>query len=226
MTEEKTLREQLEDAFEEHTAPTDPADTVAEPEKEPEAKTEEVEPVAEPVAAPPTQPEIDAPQAWTAPLKEKWKDIPPDIKAEIVRRENDFHKMVTRSDGELRLGREMKEVLDPYMATIRSAGAEPKALINDLLGTVNTLKNGTEDQKIAVVRNIAEGYGVDLNKVIGYQQNPINNLYSEINSLKQTLNPDVILNKLQEQQEAVKSKLKLKPSLQTLAMSTMIKSSL
>ncbi len=205
---EKTIEEQLSAAFDEHdeNAAKDPADIVKTQEPQ-EPVTEEV---AEPVVEEPQEPvieekpDIDPPQAWTAEAKKDWATLPTHIQAEIIKRENDTHKMFTSREGELRLGREMKDVIEPYMPLIKEAGAEPKALIHDLLGTVNTLKNGTEEQKIMVMRNIAEGYGVDLQKVMGYQQNPINQIYAELNGLKQQLNPQAIINQLQEQQEAAR----------------------
>lgn len=205
---DKTIEEQLSAAFDEHdeNAAKDPADIVKTQEPQ-EPVTEEV---AEPVVEEPQEPvveekpAIDPPQAWTAEAKKDWATLPTHIQAEIIKRENDTHKMFTSREGELRLGREMKDVIEPYMPLIKEAGAEPKALIHDLLGTVNTLKNGTEEQKIMVMRNIAEGYGVDLQKVMGYQQNPINQIYAELNGLKQQLNPQAIINQLQEQQEAAR----------------------
>lgn len=203
---EKTIEDQLSEAFDEITEAKDPADEaeiepVASDEVSPEPKAEEeTEPEIEAVVE--EKPAIDPPQSWTADAKKDWATLPPHIQAEIVKRENDTHKMFTAREGELRLGKEMKEVIDPFLPAIRAAGAEPKALIHDLLGTVNTLRNGTEDQKIMVMRNIAEGYGIDLNKVIGYQQNPLNQLYSELNSLKQQINPQAIIEQLQERQEA------------------------
>lgn len=203
---EKTIEEQLSAAFDEHdeNAAKDPADIVEVPEpvaEEPTAQEPE-EVNGEPVVD--EKPAIEPPQAWTAEAKKDWAALPPHIQAEIIKRENDTHKMFTSREGELRLGREMKDVIDPFMPLIKESGAEPKALIHDLLGTVNTLRNGTEEQKIMVMRNIAEGYGVDLQKVMGYQSNPINQLYGELNSLKQQLNPQAIINQLQEQQEAAR----------------------
>lgn len=203
---EKTIEEQLSAAFDEHdeNAAKDPADIVEVPDPVAEEPTiqEHENVIEEPVVE--EKPAIDPPQAWTAEAKKDWAALPPHIQAEIIKRENDTHKMFTSREGELRLGREMKDVIEPFMPLIKEAGAEPKALIHDLLGTANTLRNGTEEQKIMVIRNIAEGYGVDLQKVMGYQQNPLNQLYAELNGLKQQLNPQAIINQLQEQQEAAR----------------------
>lgn len=202
---EKTIEDELKQAMEDHEASAqDPADI---PEPAQEEVKEETPEIAAPVAPEPVveeKPAIDAPQAWTAEAKKDWATLPPHIQAEIIKRENDTHKMFTSREGELRLGREMKEVIDPFLPIIKEAGAEPKALIHDLLGTVNTLRNGTEEQKMMVMRNIADGYGIDLNKVLGYKNDPINQIYSELNGLKQQLNPESIINQLQERQESAR----------------------
>lgn len=200
---DKTIEEQLNEAFEEHTDIADPADIVDTPEPVEIIEEPTVDPVEEIAPVEETH-KLDAPQSWTADEKAEWANMSPKAQATAIRRENDFHKMVTSHEGDLRLGREMKSVIDPFLPSIKEAGAEPKALIHDLLGTVNTLRNGTEEQKIMVMQNIAKGYNVDLNKVMGYQQNPINQLYGELNSLKQQYNPDAILNMLQERQEGDK----------------------
>lgn len=202
---DKTIEEQLNEAFDEHTEtaqdPADGVETLEEPQEQ--IAEDAAEPVSEELVIE-EKPVIDPPQAWTAESKKDWATLPTHIQAEIIKRENDTHKMFTSREGELRLGREMKDVIEPYMPLIKEAGAEPKALIHDLLGTVNTLRNGTEEQKITVVRNIADGYGVDLQKVLGFQQNPINQLMNRINQLEQSANPELIINRLQEQQEAVR----------------------
>lgn len=198
---EKTIEEQLSEAIDQHEEglQEDPSVSVEPDIEEPEPEIEAAEETLEE-----KPPAIDPPHSWTPDAKKDWPLLPAHIQAEIVKRENDTHKMFTSRDGDLRLGKEMKEVIDPFMPLIRDAGAEPKALIHELLGTVNTLKHGSEEQKIMVVRNIAHGYGVDLQKVMGYQANPINELYSELNNLRQQVNPEAILNQLQQRQEAAR----------------------
>lgn len=198
---EKTIEDQLSEAIDQHEEglQEEPSVSVVPDieDTEPEIEAAEEAPEAKP-------PAIDPPHSWTPEAKKDWPLLPAHIQAEIVKRENDTHKMFTSRDGDLRLGKEMKEVIEPFMPLIRDAGAEPKALIHELLGTVNTLKHGSEEQKIMVVRNIAQGYGVDLQKVMGYQSNPINELYNELNNLRQQVNPEAIINQLQQRQEAAR----------------------
>ena len=209
MTTEKSLRDDLNDEFDKLTAATDPADVVeeiaepviAEVADPVEKPTVEVAEVAEPVT-----PAIEAPQAWTGPMKEKWATLPADVQAEINRRENDFHKMVTSREGELRLGKDMKDVITPYMPIITAEGGNPVAAVQSLLNTAYQLRTGTPQQKAELVRQIAEQYGVDLGQAT--QQQPQDNylasLQNEIAQLKQAVNPQAIMSQLQEQQEHVK----------------------
>jgi predicted transcriptional regulator len=198
---EKTIEEQLSEAIDQHEEGLQEEPSVSvEPdieEPEPEIEAAEETPEEKP-------PAIDPPHSWTPDAKKDWPLLPAHIQAEIVKRENDTHKMFTSRDGDLRLGKDMKEVLEPYMPVFRETGVEPKALVHELLGTVNTLRNGTEEQKIMVLRNIADGYEVDLQKVLGYQNNPLNALYGELNSLKQQVNPQNIIKQLQDQQETAR----------------------
>lgn len=227
MTTEKSLREQLQEAYEEVTTTeaavpeNDGADDVIEDmaEEKPDrtrdesgkfTKKDEAE-IAEGTAIPEAQPEataqsLEAPQAWTGQMKEKWATLPPDVQAEIVRRENDFHKMVTSKEGELRLGREIKDVITPYMPIITAEGGNPVTAVQSLLNTAYQLRTGTPQQKAALIQQIAETYGVDMGHIQRQgqdqpQDNYILSLQNEIAQLKQTLNPDAIMSRLQEKQE-------------------------
>lgn len=215
MTDDKSLREQLEEAYTEHSAPVDPADVVTEPVAEPtvdRARDEQgkftvketiAEPVADIVAEPPAA--LPAPQSWTGPMKEKWHTLPPDVQAEINRRENDVHKLATSHDGELRLGREMKDVITPYMPIIQAEGGTPATAVQSLLNTAYQLRTGTPERKAQLIQEIARTYGVDMGAMQGQtptqEANYIQQLQMEIQNLKQTLNPQAIMAQLQEHQE-------------------------
>jgi len=217
MTTEKTLRDELEEAYTEATAPADPADEIVEDvADEPKAdrardetgKFAKVEEVAEPVAEPVVEaPVLEAPRSWTGPMKEKWATLPPDVQAEITRRENDVHKMVTSSEGELRLGRELKDVITPYMPIIQAEGGTPATAVQSLLNTAYQLRTGTPERKAQLIQEIANTYGVDLGHLTQGQQpqdNYVRQLQMEIQNLKQTLNPQAIIGQLQEQQETAR----------------------
>jgi hypothetical protein len=165
-------------------------------------------PVAEPTDEPaePIAPvrKYDAPQGYTAKVKEKWDTLPEDVQAELVKREEDFHKMVTSRDGELNLGREMKEVITPYLPIIQAEGGTPAKAVGDLLNTAYVLRTGTPEQKSAIIRTVCQQYGVDINSAVGEQEyiDPtIQSLQQEIANLKKMANPEQLISRLQQEQE-------------------------
>lgn len=164
-------------------------------EEKPEVDTEVTEtPVVE---------KIDAPVALSGAIKAKWHELPEDVRAEWSKRENDIHQMMTRHDGELRLGREMKEVVSPYMAIIQAEGGTPAGAVRDLLNTAYVLRTGSPQQKAQLLKQVAEQYGVDLGQAQPQEQiHPvIAQMQQELQTLRQQANPEVIEKRLQEKME-------------------------
>lgn len=207
---DKTLREQLEENFPDisNQENGDPAES--EPVEDPQPE----EPSQDPQDAPapeevdiesPEESSIPAPQSWKAENKAEWSKLPKNIQAEITRRESDIHKAMTKHDGDLRFGREMREVYEPFSSTLQKYGAQPAALMKDLLGTVQALKEGDQNTKIQIIRNIVQSYGVDMRGFFSQEQeNPLSTIQSELNQIKQSANPERLLEMLQERQESAK----------------------
>ena len=172
---------------------------------------EEVEPEPE-VEIADEEPEVEiepAPQALSGEMKAKWKDLPADVRAEWSKRENDINQALTRHDGDLNMGRKMKEAINPYMATIQAEGGTPEGAVKDLLNTAYVLRTGSASQKVALLQEIAQQYGIDMNQAMQPQQqvNPdIAYLMNEIAALRQSTNPEAIRNQLQEQMESANIK--------------------
>lgn len=144
-----------------------------------------------------------APQSWGAAVKSKWNELPPEVRAEINKRETDIHQMMTRHDGELRLGRELKDVITPYMPQIQAEGGTPATAIQSLLNTAYQLRTANPGQKAALIGQICQQYGVDLTQINQPAQvDPVmQNVLNELNGLKQTITQQ---STLQEQQESVR----------------------
>lgn len=167
------------------------------------AEEQEVEVVAEPVKEIPP-----APQSWTAEAKAEWANASPRLREEITKRENDFHQALTRHDGDLNLGRQMKEVVTPYLAQIQAEGGTPVTAVQSLLNTAHVLRNGTPEQKRAIIVNTAKQYGVDIGggEEQEYVDPTIAQLQREIAQLRELANPQVIESRLQERFESAKVK--------------------
>jgi len=180
--------EEVIDEVPEDTTPAadDTAKTVDVPAEE-QAPVEEVEP---------------APVSLSGAIKEKWKDLPADVRQEWSKRENDIHRMMTSHEGELRMGRDMKEVITPYMALIQSEGGTPAGAVRDLLNTAYVLRTGHPQQKAQLLLEVAQQYGVDLSLAAQPQQDIDPNMriiMQEIQQLRQQANPEVLKTQLQDE---------------------------
>lgn len=159
----------------------------------------------------PAKPVVDAPVSLSGAIKEKWATLPEDVQREWKKREDDFHRAMTANDGELRMGRTIKEIASPYMATIQAEGGTVEGAFKDLLNTAYILRTGSPNQKAAVLMQAAQQFGVDIN---GYmqqnQQNPHFNqfaqLQDEIHRLKQAQaqSPQIVEQELQKRLEEAK----------------------
>lgn len=200
------LRKELENAFDgvNETEETTPPEATA------EEKPEEAPETSEPVETPEAKPVVEvepAPQSWGANVKGKWGELPNEVRSEILKREQDIHKMLTSHDGDLRMGREMKDVISPYIPHIQAAGSTPAQTVSSLLNTVYRLQTGDQQTRAAIVAQIAQDYGVELDALQSqneYVDPTIAQLQQEIQQLKQQANPQVIQNQLQQQLESVK----------------------
>lgn len=178
--------------------------------KEPEAPQEpavaDVVEVEQPVEV--EKPKLAAPSSYTAPVKEKWDTLDPVVQAELIKREEEVHRMLTSPTGELNFGRSMKETIAPYMPIIQAEGGTPETAVRDLLNTAYILRQGTPQQKQQVVRSVCEQFGIDFNGVVGEQeyvdptiQSMQEQLQQGLAQIKQLSNPETLIKQLQETQE-------------------------
>jgi hypothetical protein len=147
----------------------------------------------------------DIPQGVAPAIKAKWDTLDPDVRAAIVKREEDAHKMFTRHDSELNLGRKMKDVIQPYMPIIQAEGGNPETAVQSLLNTAYQLRTGTPQQKAAMIQQIAATYGVDLSYIQPSQTDQpdvVGYLRQELDSIKKQADPNAILNQLRDEMES------------------------
>lgn len=182
---------------------------------EPEIKEAEPAPAdaqEEPEApAEPEKDETPPPATWSAAAKEEWKNATPVLKQEILKRETDFHKMVTHHEGDLNLGRTFKEVVAPYMANIQAEGLTPTAAVAGILKNDHFLRTAPAAARTAKFYELASYYGVDISNPPEqtYEDPTITELKQQIEQLKQTANPEHIKNQLQQEQEDASFKQEL-----------------
>lgn len=118
---------------------------------------------AEPHAAPTET--VKAPDSWNAAAKAKFAELPADIQAEISRRETEIHKGFTKQDEDRTFGKQLRDVITPYMPVINSIGIAPHQAVQALLNADYILRTGSPEQKAQYFNQLAQQYGVPLDQV-------------------------------------------------------------
>jgi hypothetical protein len=147
-----------------------PDSAITEPPKEPAANgaspqsstpTSEDQPTQAP--APEASRDINrAPSSWKPTAKAAWANLPPEIRAEVHRRESDFLKGQSGLLPDAHLGQSMRSVIEPYRAIIDAEGGTPERAVADLLRTAALFRMGTAQQKQQALQQIARQYGISM----------------------------------------------------------------
>jgi len=195
---EKTIEEELKEVMDaQEEAPEEVIEEIVE---EP-VENVDPEPAEAPIEEKPLETKLDAPVALSGAIKAKWNELPADVQAEWKKREDDIHRMMTAKEGELNLGRSIKEIAAPYEAIIRSEGGTVEGAFKDLLNTSYILRTGSPQQKAQAVMHAIQTFGVDLSLVGGQQANPLTAIQQEIQALRQQADPVRIKSQLQQEME-------------------------
>jgi uncharacterized protein (UPF0147 family) len=110
------------------------------------------------------QAKIDqAPATWKGDAKEVWKDLPLNVRQEVLRREMQTAKVLTDTELDRRKVQEITQVLSPHMDRIgANYQGNPLTAINNLLETERILTVGTPLNKAQLVANIIQQFGIDI----------------------------------------------------------------
>ncbi len=183
-TPEPSLRDSIALAIDEHaeTPEVKPAATVAAPVADPAKPAATVAaPVADPAkpAAPvvpaakapavgadgkpvPAVQELKPPTSWKPAVREKWATLPREVQEEIHRRESDNLRLIGSVGPKIRFADTMSQHLQPFAQHLSSQGVGPDEFIGEVMGSIKTLAAGTPQDKVDVVANMIQSYGIDL----------------------------------------------------------------
>lgn len=116
--------------------------------------------VSPPQTALATPPAFKAPQSWKPAQREKWAALPPDVQAEVVRREREIAQaMQQKAEAEKGIS-PWQDTVRPYEAQIRQLGQEPHAYVGELLKTAHALTYSSEPQKADLLANLVMQFGI------------------------------------------------------------------
>lgn len=170
------------DLFPDHEPSNEPEpEQSAEPEAEPE-------PVAEP------EPEIvsTAPKSWPKEMHDHWGKTPKEVQDYWNTREKQMLDGLEQYKGDATFAKQIKETLNPYMATINALGVDAPTAIRSLLNADHQLRVGSPSQKAQYFQHLAKQYGVDLGGIAPQESEPkidprIQQLQDELHWLKQVI---------------------------------------
>lgn len=110
--------------------------------------------------------EDKAPRGWTPAAREKWNTIEPDLRQEILRREDASIAGVRQLQERYAPMEQFVQGISPILQEARYYGVDPGGYIDQVMGTERTLRNADIPGKFQAILAIADQYGVPLRDVI------------------------------------------------------------
>lgn len=133
---------------------------------EPEIATTPVVANETPVDAPQTLSADRPPSSWTPAAREKWAAIDPDIRNEIIRREEASMNGVRQMQERFAPMQQVMDQLQPVAMEAKQAGSDPVSYIQSLAQSERALRTADMPTKFNELMRIADQYGIPLRDVI------------------------------------------------------------
>ena len=144
---------------------------------------------------------IRAPVSWRPELREKFGALPPEVQAEVNRRENEINQGMRQTAEARQYAGRLQQIVQPYEAMIRAEGGDHFTAVDSLLKTAYHLRTAPPQVKAQMVAQMIRQHAVDINMldqalsglVKGQQQAPVNDpmmayLQQELAPMKQFFN--------------------------------------
>lgn len=116
--------------------------------------------------APPAQAAPDAgpkaPQSWPVAVREHWKALPPEVKAQVDKTEREVRRVLQETAGARKVAAELEKTLTPYKPFMRGT---PIQEIDGLFKTAALLRTGDDETRAAIAANILTNFRVPLKRL-------------------------------------------------------------
>lgn len=131
----------------------------------------------------------EPPKSWKKETQAEWQKLPESLRAEVYRREEDFHKGIQHYKQFSDIGTSLHKVIEPYGQMIMQAGHTAPALIGDLLSMQKIMTTGSKQERASMAMQILQHTGVSLEELQQLPQQPamdpnIAALIQEVQTLK------------------------------------------
>jgi hypothetical protein len=114
----------------------------------------------------------EAPKSWKAERKAEWATLPPTVREEIHRREEDFHQGIEKYRGKAATFDTLDAVIRPHSDVFQVAGQNAVENISGLLNFQRTLYNGSDQEKVYTLLQIASNVGINPQAIVDGLNNP------------------------------------------------------
>lgn len=170
-TESDSTRDELARAYDELVGETNepevkaetpaevekPAETEVKAEVKPETPAEGDAPKDEGTAL-----DTKAPSSWSPAVREKFNDLPEEVRNEIVRRERNIDSFMQQTAPQRQIADRFMRTVQPYAEHLQSLQVDPYEAIGSLLTLGQKLTTGDARTKAEVLGELFSNYGVDI----------------------------------------------------------------
>lgn len=126
------------------------------------------------------------PQSWKKEMHSFYEGLDPVVQDYIQQREEQMREGLEKDRGDANLGKVMRDITSPYDNMFKDRGIEAPQAVQYLLQAHYNLTNGTPEQKIQLLNQLAQSYGVGQQSK---SENPeINGLTQRLAEIEQNLN--------------------------------------
>lgn len=101
-----------------------------------------------------------APASWRPEVREHWAKLPPDVRAEVARREQEVQRTLQETAEARKYAETFARTIAPYEAYIRAENATPQQAIDNLMATAVKLRTGTGPELAQLVAGMVQQFGV------------------------------------------------------------------
>jgi len=156
-----------------------------------------------------TLPEIKMPKSFPADKAKDFAALPRPIQELLAKREDDYHKELTKHDEERNFGRQVQALANPYLPLIKAEGGEIVKAFEQYLNTAYVLRTKSPQEKGQLILKLAQEYGADLRGASQTQPQAhpaLQQMQQEIAALKGQIEQEKAFKKQQED-SAIKSQI-------------------
>lgn len=107
-----------------------------------------------------------APSSWSPKVREKWAELPEEVRAEIIRREEASVNGVRKLQEEYAPVKQLAQNLDPFIQEARKSGMDAGQYISNVMQAERNLRAPDVESRFQALLNIADQYGIPLRQAI------------------------------------------------------------